>query len=71
MFMQSISSQVDNDLGLYHSNTHFSRTRTLAPLDTICDAVVKPPIPLPMMIASYSTSMGASVVRCATSDSGG
>lgn len=39
--------------------THFSSTSTLAPLAAMRAAVVRPPIPLPMMTASYSTSVGA------------
>ena len=39
--------------------THFSSTSTLAPLATICVAVVRPPMPPPTMTASYSTSVGA------------
>ena len=51
--------------------THFSRTSTLAPLDTILAAVARPPMPLPMIIASYSISVGASVGKDATTSAGG
>lgn len=42
-----------------HPPTHFSSTTTLAPLEAICAAVDSPPMPLPMMTASYSMSVGA------------
>ena len=41
------------------AGAHFSRTRTLAPLAASCVAVVRPPMPEPMTMASYTTSVGA------------
>ena len=42
---------------------YFSRTTTLAPELAICVAVERPPIPLPMITASYTMSVGASSER--------
>ena len=39
--------------------SYFSSTSTLAPFAAICVAVVRPPMPPPTMIASYSTSASA------------
>lgn len=52
-------------------STHFSSTSTFAPLAAMRAAVARPPMPLPMMTASYSTSVGASAGSCATSEAGG
>lgn len=38
---------------------HFSSTTTLAPFAASCAAVESPPMPLPMITASYSMSVGA------------
>eukprot|EP00955_Chlamydomonas_euryale_P021831 230278-Chlamydomonas_euryale.AAC.5 len=40
--------------------THFSSTSTLAPPATMRAAVASPPMPLPMMIASYTSAASAS-----------
>ena len=48
--------------GVYTSVScaYFSRTKTLRmPLAASCVAVVRPPMPLPITTASYSTSVGA------------
>lgn len=39
-----------------HPATHFSSTTVRAPFAASCAAVDSPPMPLPMMTASYSTS---------------
>ena len=47
-------------------SAHFSSTTTFAPLAAICAAVDSPPMPLPMMTASYSTSVGAAACVAAS-----